>query len=264
MKTAHISLRVAVGSSLVLVSLVLLRFFQLTDTDLLWVSLMGVGVLMFVIGSRWVLEGVPRLVDYKGMWPVFCAAMVIAWLIHAGQLESYVAGSWLGRFFGGVTVYVTVALLHLTKVPVVVSGDVLSFGPPSLVGAVQVTPLCGGFLSVLMFIAAFSFVTLDVGRALGLVRLIPLLLSGTDHDHRCISAASVCGDLGRLLLGLERPNSGPHISRVRLVPNRSQPVLVRLINMEQTSTYAKTSKFHVTNHTPMHEDSIKPYREKFR
>ena len=133
---------------------------------------------MFVIGSRWVLEGVPRLVDYKGMWPVFCAAMVIAWLIHAGQLESYVAGSWLGRFFGGVTVYVTVALLHLTKVPVVVSGDVLSFGPPSLVGAVQVTPLCGGFLSVLMFIAAFSFVTLDVGRALGLVRLIPLLLSG--------------------------------------------------------------------------------------
>ena len=179
MKTAHISLRVAIGSSLVLVSLVLLRFFQLTDTDLLWVSLMGVGVLMFVIGSRWVLEGVPRLVDYKGMWPVFCVAMVIAWLIHAGQLESYVAGSWLGRFFGGVTVYVTVALLHLTKVPVVVSGDVLSFGPPSLVGAVQVTPLCGGFLSVLMFIAAFSFVTLDVGRALGLVRLIPLLLSGT-------------------------------------------------------------------------------------
>ena len=179
MKTAHISLRVAIGSSLVLVSLVLLRFFQLTDTDLLWVSLMGVGVLMFVIGSRWVLEGVPRLVDYKGMWPVFCVAMVIAWLIHAGQLESYVAGSRLGRFFGGVTVYVTVALLHLTKVPVVVSGDVLSFGPPSLVAAVQVTPLCGGFLSVLMFIAAFSFVTLDVGRALGLVRLIPLLLSGT-------------------------------------------------------------------------------------
>ena len=178
MKTAHISLRVAAGSCLVLVSLVLLRFFQLADTDLLWVSLMGVGVLMFVTGSRWVLEGVPRLVDYKGMWPVFCVAMVIAWLIHAGQLESYVAGSWLGGFFGGITVYVTVALLHLSKVPVVVSGDVLSFGPPSLVGAVQVTPLCGGFLSVLMFIAAFSFVTLDVGRALGLVRLIPLLLSG--------------------------------------------------------------------------------------
>lgn len=62
--------------------------------------------------------------------------------------------------------------------PVTVTGDVLSFGSPSLVGAVEVTPLFGGFLSVLRFIAAFSFVTLDVGRSLGLWRLRLLLLGG--------------------------------------------------------------------------------------
>jgi exosortase/archaeosortase family protein len=113
------------------------------------------------------------------MWPVFSAAIAIAWLIHAAQLESLAAGSWLGAFFGIITVHVTVALLHLSNLHVAVSGDVLSFSPPSLIGAVQVTPLCGGFLSVLMFMAAFGLVTVDVGRSLGVWRLALLLASGT-------------------------------------------------------------------------------------
>ncbi|MGA2237741.1 MAG: archaeosortase/exosortase family protein [Candidatus Bathyarchaeia archaeon] len=171
-------LRVSVGLIFVVASLALLRFFQLSDASLLWICLMGLGVVMFVIGSRWVLEGVNLFADYRGMWPVFSAAMAIAWLIHAAQVESYAANSLLGRFFGTVTVYATLTLLHISQVPVAATGDVLSFGPPSLIGAVEVTPLCGGFLSVLMFIAAFSFVTVDVGRSLGLRRLMLLLLGG--------------------------------------------------------------------------------------
>jgi len=173
-----VRLRAIVGSTFVVASLILLRFFQLSDVSLVWIVLMGGGVLMFVIGSRWVLEGVSPFAGYRSMWPVFSAAMAIAWLIHAAQIETYAADSWLGEFFGSITVSVTVGLLHLSNMPVTVAGDVLSFGSPSLVGAVQVTPLCGGFLSVLMFIAAFSFVTVDVGRSLGLRRLMLLLLGG--------------------------------------------------------------------------------------
>jgi exosortase/archaeosortase family protein len=171
-------LRVIVGCTLVVASLILLRFFQLSDASLEWIGLMGFGVVMFVIGSRWVLDDVSLFADYRGMWPVFSAAMAIAWLIHAANVESYAANSWLGEFFGTVTVYVTLALLHISGVPVSATGDVLSFGSPSLIQAVQVTPLCGGFLSVLMFCAAFSFVTLDVGKSLGLRRLTLLLLGG--------------------------------------------------------------------------------------
>ena len=171
-------LRVAVGSALVFISLILLRFFQLSDASLPWITIMGGGVLAFAIGSKWLLSDVTFLSDYRDMWPVFSAAMAIAWLIHAVQLESYAAGSSLGEFFGGLTVFATVGLLHLSNLPVAVTGDVLLFGPPSLVGAVEVTPLCGGFLSVLMFIVAFNFVTFEVGRSLGFSRLALLLASG--------------------------------------------------------------------------------------
>jgi exosortase/archaeosortase family protein len=170
--------RVVVGLALVVVSLGLLRFFQLSDASLFWIALMGIGVIIFVIGSKWVLDGVSLFADYRTMWPVFAAAMTIAWLIHAAQIETYAANSWLGEFFGNVTVHVTLALLRISHVPVTATGSILSFGAPSLVGAVEVTPLCGGFLSVLMFIAAFSFVTVDVGRSLGLWRLSLLLLGG--------------------------------------------------------------------------------------
>jgi len=172
-------LRVLMGAVFVLISLILLRFFQLVDASLPWIAAMGVGVVIFVIGSRWILEGVSLFANYRDMWPIFSAAMAIAWLIHAAQLENLAAGSWLGAFFGTATVHVTLALLHLSNVHAAVSGDILSFSPPSLIGAVEVTPLCGGFLSVLMFIAAFGFVTVDVGRSLGIWRLTLLLASGT-------------------------------------------------------------------------------------
>jgi exosortase/archaeosortase family protein len=172
-------MRVFAGSILVLISLVILRYFQRSGADVFWIVVMGCGVGLFVVGSRWVLYGVRFFSGYRDMWPVLCAAMAVAWLIHAVQLESYASSSPLGAFFGTVNVFVTVALLRLTKIPVTVSGDVLSFGPPSMIGGVEVTPLCGGFLSFLMFIAAFSFVTVDVGRSLGIPRLAFLLLVGS-------------------------------------------------------------------------------------
>ena len=171
-------LRTVVGLFFVVVSLGLLRFFQLSDASLFWIVLMGFGVVMFVIGSKWLLDGVGLFQDYRGMWPVFGVAMTIAWLIHAAQVETFAANSWLGEFFGNVTVHVTLVLLRVSHIPVTATGSMLSFGAPSLVGAVEVTPLCGGFLSVLMFIAAFSFVTVDVGRSLGVWRLSLLLLGG--------------------------------------------------------------------------------------
>jgi len=172
-------MRVFVGSILILISLVILRYFQLAGADVFWIVVMGCGVGLFVVGSRWVLYGVKFFSGYRDMWPVLCAAMAVAWLIHAVQLESYASSSPLGAFFGAVNVIITVALLRLTNIPVTVSGDVLSFGPPSMIGGVEVTPLCGGFLSFLMFIAAFSFVTVDVGRSLGVPRLAFLLLVGS-------------------------------------------------------------------------------------
>jgi exosortase/archaeosortase family protein len=171
-------LRVAVGSVFVLISLIVLRFFQLSDPSLPWITVMGGGVILFAIGSKWLLNDVSFFADYRDMWPVFSAAMAIAWLIHVVQLESYAAGSLLGRLFGDMTVFATVGLLHFSSLPVAATGDVLVFGPPSLVGAVEVTPLCGGFLSVLMFIVAFNFVTLEVGRSLGFTRLTFLLATG--------------------------------------------------------------------------------------
>jgi exosortase/archaeosortase family protein len=170
--------RVVAGSILILISLVILRYFQLSGPDLFWIVVMGCGVVVFAVGSRWVLYDLRFFSGYRDMWPVLCAAMVVAWLIHAVQLESYASSSPLGVFFGTVNVFVTVALLHLTNIPVTVSGDILSFGPPSMIGGVEVTPLCGGFLSFLMFIAAFSFVTVDIGRSLGVLRLAFLLLTG--------------------------------------------------------------------------------------
>jgi len=170
--------RVILGAALVALSLVMLRFFQLSDASLLWIGLMGGGVLIFALGSKWVLDGVQRLAEFREMWPVFSAAMGVAWLIHAVQIENYASSSVLGKMFGVMTVDATVALLHLSNVPVTASGDILAFGPPSLIGAVEVTPLCGGFLSVLMFIVAFNFVTFEVGKSLGITRLTFLLISG--------------------------------------------------------------------------------------
>jgi exosortase/archaeosortase family protein len=174
-----VRVKVLTGSVLILASLVILRYFQLSGADLFWIVVMGCGVGLFVVGSRWVIYEVRFFSGYRDMWPVLCAAMVVAWLIHAVQLESYAESSPLGALFGAVNVIVTVALLHLTNIPVTVSGDILSFGPPSMIGGVEVTPLCGGFLSFLMFIAAFSFVTVDVGRSLGVPRLVFLLLAGS-------------------------------------------------------------------------------------
>jgi len=139
---------------------------------------MGIGVVCFAIGLKWLLEDVRFLSEFKDMWPVFSAVMVIAWLIHASQLENYAAGSLLGELLGKFTVYETLGLLHLSRVPVNVTGDVLLFGPPSLVDAVHVTPLCGGFLSVVLFIAAFNFVALEVGKPLGWWRLVLLFVVG--------------------------------------------------------------------------------------
>ena len=169
---------VAVGSFLVLTSLTILRFFQLSGPDLIWISLMGLGVVIFAIGSHWVIYGVKFFAGFRDMWPVLSAAMVAAWFIHAVQLENYASASPLGAFFDKWNICATVALLEWSKISVTQSGDILSFGPPSQIGAVQVTPLCGGFLSLLMFLAAFTFVTLDVGKNLGVARLIILLLAG--------------------------------------------------------------------------------------
>jgi exosortase/archaeosortase family protein len=170
--------RVVFGSFLVLISLTILRFFQLSGPDLFWIALMGLGVVVFAVGSRWVIYEVHFFESYRDMWPVLCAAMVVAWLIHAVQLENYASSSPLGAFFDKWNVFATVVLLHWSNIPVTVSGNILSFGPPSQIGAVQVTPLCGGFLSLLMFLAAFGFVTLDVGRTLGVARLVFLLVAG--------------------------------------------------------------------------------------
>jgi len=134
--------------------------------------------LIFAVGSHLVIYHARFFSAYRNMWPVLCAAMVVAWLIHAVELESYASNSPLGALFGAWNIHATVTLLHWVNIPVSVSGDVLSFGLPSLIGSVEVTPLCGGFLSLLMFIAAFSFVALDVGKHLGVLRLGFLLVAG--------------------------------------------------------------------------------------
>jgi len=139
---------------------------------------MGFGVAIFAVGSRWVIYGFKMLSGYRDMWPILCVAIVLAWLLHGTGLEDYLANTPVGPFFSALTVYATVLLLHVSNIPVSVTGETLSFGPPSLIGGVQVTPLCAGFLSLLMFIAAFSFVILDVGRELGVARLTFLLLTG--------------------------------------------------------------------------------------
>jgi exosortase/archaeosortase family protein len=171
--------KVLVGSILISISFVVLRSFQLSQADLFWIVVMGGGVVLFAVGTRWVLYNAKLFSGYRDMWPVFCVAMVIAWLIHAVQLENYASASPLGAFFGTANEYATVALLHLSNIPVTVTGDVLTFGPPSMIGGVEVTPLCGGFLSFLMFIGAFTIITVDIGRSLGIPRLAFLLLAGS-------------------------------------------------------------------------------------
>ena len=87
--------RIVLGIGSVIVSLGLLRFFQLSNATLFWVALMGVGVVMFVVGSKLVLEGVSLFRGYRNMWPVFGLAMAIAWLIHAAQVETYADQLWV-------------------------------------------------------------------------------------------------------------------------------------------------------------------------
>ena len=171
--------RVIFASFLVAVSLWLLRLYQLSDANIFWVLLMGGGVVLFAIGSKWLLDNVRLLVGYRDSWPVFCIAMLIAWLVHAAQLENYVADSFLGDAFGQMTIHVTTYLLRLSHLSMATTGNLLLLGSPSLVPSIQITPLCGSFMSVLMFVAAFSFLTIDIGRSLGLLRLTALLVSGT-------------------------------------------------------------------------------------
>jgi exosortase/archaeosortase family protein len=171
-------LRVAIGSVFVAISLLLLRFFQLSEANLFWIALMGFGVVLFIVGLKWLLDSVTFLQAYRDMWPIFSLGMVIAWLIHAARVEDLVAASWLGQLFGTLTVSVSTMLLRVCGANVMPEGNTLFFGSPSLISAVQVTPLCGGFLSVLMFIAAFAFILIDVGRTLGSWRLILLFLLG--------------------------------------------------------------------------------------
>jgi hypothetical protein len=167
-----------VGFALVVVSLVILRYFMLAQMDMTWIALIGVGVTSFALGSRLLVENVPLLHPYKDMWAVFCIVNVFAWLIHAGQVDEVLANSSVGSAFAALTVANTAGLLRLSGVPVTSTGEILYMGPQSQIGAVAVTGLCSGFLSFMMFVVAFSLVLVDVGKTLGGRRLFFLLLVG--------------------------------------------------------------------------------------
>lgn len=167
-----------VGFALVVVSLVILRYFMLAQMDMTWIALIGVGVASFVLGSRLLVDNVPLLHPYKDMWVVFCVVNVFAWLIHAGQIDEVMADSSVGSAFAALTVANTAGLLRLSGVPVTSTGEILYMGPQSQIGAVAVTGLCSGFLSFMMFVVAFSLVLFDVGKTLGGRRLLFLFLVG--------------------------------------------------------------------------------------
>jgi exosortase/archaeosortase family protein len=139
---------------------------------------MPAAVLIFALGSKWVLQNVRILQAYRELWPVFSVAMAVAWLIHLGQFEEFATNTWLGADFGVATIEVNAFLLRISGINAQVQGQVLRMPPPSMVPAVGVTPLCGGFLSFLMFTVAFGIVLFDVGRQLGKVRLLGVFVLG--------------------------------------------------------------------------------------
>ena len=166
------------GFALVVVSLVILRYFMLAQMNMTWIALIGVGIACFAFGSRLLVDNVPFLHPYKDMWAVFCVVNIFAWLIHAGQVDEVMANSSVGSAFAALTVANTAGLLKLSGVPVTSAGEILYMGPQSRIGAVAVTGLCSGFLSFMMFVVAFSLVLFDVGKTLGGRRLFFLLLLG--------------------------------------------------------------------------------------
>jgi len=171
------NLRASVGASLVAVSLVILRYFMLAEMSLFWVIWILMGAASFVVGSKWVLEHVTILRPYRDMWPVFCLVNMSAWLIHAGQIDQMLADSGIGSAFAHLTLLDS-TLLKLSGVPVAVDGQIVSMGSMSKVGPIAITGLCSGFLSFVMFTAAFSLVLFDVGKTLGARRLSSLFVLG--------------------------------------------------------------------------------------
>jgi len=172
-------LKAVTGTIFLVCSLVLLRFFQLSNADLGWIIIMAGGVFLFTIGTKWILENVRFLRSYRELWPFFAACMTLAWIIHSAQLEEMVANSRLGEAFGGVAAQTAMLLLRLSGVDANLQGQLLSMAPPSKVPAVLVTPLCGGLLSFLMFTFAFGVVIFDVGKRIPRHRLAGLFLLGT-------------------------------------------------------------------------------------
>jgi len=171
-------LKAVTGTIFLVCSLVLLRFFQLSNADLGWIIIMAGGVFLFTIGTKWILENVRFLRSYRELWPFFAACMTLAWIIHSAQLEEMVANSRLGEAFGAVAAQTATLLLRLSGVDANLHGQLLSMAPPSKVPAVLVTPLCGGLLSFLMFTFAFGVVLLDVGKRIPRHSLAGLFLLG--------------------------------------------------------------------------------------
>jgi exosortase/archaeosortase family protein len=163
-----------VGAVLVAVSLLVFRFTQvsaLTITAPAWVVLILLGVGGFVAGSWLLFEHVTVLRSLRDLWPIFCLMDIFAWLIHASQIDIALSESSLGGGFALFTLRYSSLLLTLSGLHPVVVGEAISMGPLSKVGEIAVTPLCSGFLSFLLFLAAFTVVLLDVGRVLGALRL---------------------------------------------------------------------------------------------
>jgi exosortase/archaeosortase family protein len=167
-----------VGAFLVAISLIILRYFMLADMNVTWVFFIFVGGASFIVGSKWVLENVSRLQSYRDMWPVFCVVNVFAWMVHASQVDQWLAESSVGAAFASVTLLESTVLLRLSGVSPIVVGGVVSLGAMSKIGPVEVTGLCSGFLSFMLFTVAFSIVLIDVGKTLGARRLSGLFLLG--------------------------------------------------------------------------------------
>jgi len=166
------------GLALVSASLTILRYFMLAPMDTGWVALIILGVSSFIVGSRLLVDNVSLLHPYRDMWAVFCVGNIFAWLIHAGQFDEVLANSSVGSAFASLTAANTAGLLKLSGVPVTSNGEFLYFGPPSQIGVIAVTGLCSGFLSFVIFVAAFTLVLFDVGKTLGARRLLFLLVLG--------------------------------------------------------------------------------------
>jgi hypothetical protein len=170
-----------VGAVLVASSLITFRFTQIavsTLTPLGWVLFVIVGVGGFILGSKWLFEHVYRLRSLRELWPILCLMDIFAWLIHASQIDVEVTQSSVGEMFAEFTLHYSTILLGLLGIRSVVSGEVVSMGAGSKVGAIAVTPFCSGLLSFVLFTVAFTVVLLDVGETLGLRRIVFLFVLG--------------------------------------------------------------------------------------